>query len=98
VQDCEPGAARKAAALLRPQQESGRLMRPRLSAERFGSIPRIYVECSEDRSVLLPLQRKMQALTPGAECVRMQCGHVPQLAQPALLAERLYTTLLARFA
>jgi hypothetical protein len=40
----------------------------------------------------------MQALTPGAECIRMQCGHVPQLAQPALLAERLYTTLLARFA
>jgi pimeloyl-ACP methyl ester carboxylesterase len=97
VQDCEPGAARKAAALLRPQQESGRMMRPRLSAERFGSIPRIYVECSEDRSVLLPLQRKMQALTPGAECIRMRCGHVPQLAQPALLAERLYAVLHARF-
>jgi len=93
LQDCEPAAARRAAGLLREQQESGRRMKPQLSSTRFGSVPRIYVECTDDRSILLPLQRKMQALTPGAVCVRMDCGHVPQLAQPERLAERLRESL-----
>jgi pimeloyl-ACP methyl ester carboxylesterase len=93
VQDCEPVAALRAAGLLREQQDSGRRMKPLLSSSRYGSVPRIYVECTEDRSLLLPLQRKMQALTPGAVCLRMDCGHVPQLAQPATLAERLRGSL-----
>jgi pimeloyl-ACP methyl ester carboxylesterase len=93
VQDCAPAAARHAASLLRPQRESGRIMRPQLTPERYGSVTRIYVECTGDQSLLLPLQRKMQALTPGAEILTLDCGHVPQLAQPALLAERLCARL-----
>lgn len=89
LQDCEPGAAAEAAALLRPQPESGRDMRNQLSQARFGRVPRVYVECRDDRSVVLPLQRRMQALSPGATCIPMDCGHVPQLAQPALLTELL---------
>ncbi|WP_298933235.1 alpha/beta fold hydrolase [uncultured Ramlibacter sp.] len=85
LHDCEPAAAAHAAALLRPQPESGRAMRNQLSAQHFGRVPRVYVECRDDRSVLLPLQRRMQQLSPGAACVSMDCGHVPQLAQPALL-------------
>jgi pimeloyl-ACP methyl ester carboxylesterase len=57
-----------------------------LSAERFGRVPRIYIEALRDRSVLLPLQRKMQALVPGATVRSIDCGHVPQLARPAELA------------
>jgi pimeloyl-ACP methyl ester carboxylesterase len=93
VQDCEAAAARTAAELLRPQQESGRLMRPQLTAARFGTVPRVYVECTEDQSVFLPLQRKMQELTPGALRITMHCGHVPQLAQPAKLTELLVAGL-----
>ncbi|MCS6766025.1 MAG: alpha/beta hydrolase [Candidatus Protistobacter heckmanni] len=93
VQDCEPEAARRAAGLLRPQRETGRIMRPTLSAQRYGSVPRIYVECTEDRSVLPVLQRKMQTLSPGARRIVMECGHVPQLAQPRQLAERVCAEL-----
>ncbi|WP_218511279.1 alpha/beta fold hydrolase [Variovorax sp. dw_308] len=89
LQDCEPAAAAGAAALLRPQPESGRAMRNELTADRFGRVQRVYVECRDDRSVVLPLQRRMQQLSPGATCVSMDCGHVPQLAQPALLTELL---------
>jgi pimeloyl-ACP methyl ester carboxylesterase len=86
LHDCPPEAARKAAASLTPQQESGRALVTSLSAERFGSVPRIYVEALRDRSVLLPLQRRMQALVPGAIVRSIDCGHVPQLARPAELA------------
>ena len=93
LQDCEPEAARAAAALLRPQPESGRDMRNHLTPSCFGSVPRFYVECTEDRSVFPVLQQRMQALTPGAVRIVMECGHVPQLAQPQVLTERLLAAL-----
>lgn len=86
LHDCPPDAAREAAAKLTPQPESGRALLTRLSAGRFGRVPRIYVEALRDRSVLLPLQRRMQALVPGAIVRSIDCGHVPQLARPAELA------------
>ncbi len=93
VHDCAAEFSLPAVQQLRPQQESGRLMTTTLSSARFGTVPRIYVECSEDRSIFLPLQRKMQALLPGARCIHMQCAHVPQLAQPARLTELLLPVL-----
>ena len=86
LHDCPHEAAGQAAAKLTPQRESGRALVTTLSAARFGRIPRIYVEALRDRSVLLPLQRKMQALVPGALVRSIDCGHVPQLARPAELA------------
>jgi pimeloyl-ACP methyl ester carboxylesterase len=89
VQDCPPDAARHAAALLRPQPETGRAMVNRLGAERFGRVPRFYVECTQDRSVSPLLQQKLQALSPGARRLAIDCGHVPQLAQPRQLTDLL---------
>ncbi|WP_144114095.1 alpha/beta fold hydrolase [Paraburkholderia sp. BCC1886] len=86
LHDCPPAAARAAAGKLTAQQESGRRVVTTLSAERFGRVPRIYIEALRDRSVLLPLQRRMQALMPGAIVRSIDCGHVPQLARPAELA------------
>ncbi|HZZ13594.1 MAG TPA: alpha/beta hydrolase [Paraburkholderia sp.] len=86
LHDCPPQAARQAAAKLTPQRESGRALVTTLSPERFGRVPRLYIEALRDRSVLLPLQRRMQALVPGARVRSIDCGHVPQLARPAELA------------
>lgn len=93
MHDCEPEAARRAAALLRPQPESGRAMRNHLTPERFGRVPRLYVECRADRSLALPVQRLMQSLSPGAQRLSLDCGHVPQLAQPQRLTELLCAAL-----
>ncbi|CAN5515683.1 alpha/beta hydrolase [soil metagenome] len=93
LQDCDPDAARQAASLLRPQPETGRDMRNHLTAQHFGSVRRIYVECLDDRSVLPALQRRMQELVPGALRITMTCGHVPQLACPQELTERLLQAL-----
>ncbi|MGY4830644.1 alpha/beta fold hydrolase [Sphaerotilaceae bacterium SBD11-9] len=93
LHDCEPAAARRAAALLRPQPESGRAMHPTWTPERAGRVPRVYVECTQDRSVLPVVQQAMQRLTPGAHRIALDCGHVPQLARPAELTERLCAVL-----
>lgn len=87
VHDCAPDHAREAAARLRPQQESGRALVASLTPERFGRVPRIYIEALKDRSILLPVQRRMQALVPGAIVHSINCGHVPHLARPGELAD-----------
>jgi pimeloyl-ACP methyl ester carboxylesterase len=86
-QDCPSTEAMAAAQRLTPQPERGRTVRPRLTPESFGRIPRLYIETEADRSVILACQRRMQALVPGAEVVTLQTGHAPQLAAPNLLAE-----------
>jgi pimeloyl-ACP methyl ester carboxylesterase len=95
--DC-PAAddAMAAAQRLTPQPERGRAVRPRLSAERFGRVPRLYIEAQADRSIILPCQRRMQALVPGAEVVTLPTGHAPHLAAPNLLADALLPFLAGR--
>ena len=93
LHDCPPDAAQAAVAQLRPQPESGRQLRNQLTAERFGRVPRIYLGCRDDRSVRWPLQQRMQRLSPGALALTMDCGHVPQLAQPEALTALLLPAL-----
>ncbi len=91
--DCAAGEA--AAARLTPQPERGRNIRVGLTPERFGTVPRLYVEAEADRSIVLACQRRMQALVPGAEVVTLPTGHAPHLAAPDLLAAALIPFLTA---
>lgn len=93
LQDCDPADAARAAAKLSPQAEAGRAVAPRLSAERYGRVPRVYIEALRDRSVVLAMQRHMQARSPGALRASIDTGHVPQLARPAELADLLIDTV-----
>jgi pimeloyl-ACP methyl ester carboxylesterase len=83
--------AEAAALRLRPQPEGSRRSRLTLSPERFGQVPRVYIEAMQDRTVHLPLQRHMQALTPCNAVLRLDTDHAPQLSAPdeltALLVE-----------
>ncbi len=85
--DCPGDLSDAAARQLTPQPERGRAIRPRLSRERFGSIPRFYVEAQADRSVVPAVQRRMQALVPGATVAALPTGHAPQLAAAQMLAD-----------
>lgn len=87
--DCTADDADDAARRLTPQPESGRALRAHLTPARFGRAPRLYVEAELDHAVILPAQRRMQALVPGAEVVTLPTGHAPHLAAPALLADTL---------
>ena len=93
LHDCPSDIAASAAKKLTPQLNSGRDMVNTLTPSRFGQVPRIYVECSADRSITLALQRRMQQLTPGAHRISLNCGHVPQVACPEQLTMALLAAL-----
>jgi pimeloyl-ACP methyl ester carboxylesterase len=78
----EPSLAQAAARRLTPQPEGGRRSRLKLTPERFGTVPRVYIEARQDRSVHLPLQRKMQELTPCLAGYHLDSDHAPQLSAP----------------
>jgi pimeloyl-ACP methyl ester carboxylesterase len=81
----DPALAKAAAARLTPQPEGGRRSQLHLTPERFGRVPRVYVEALQDRSVHLPLQRRMQALTPCLAVYSLDTDHAPQLSAPDAL-------------
>lgn len=85
--DAPTQAALSAARHLTVQPDGGRDIAAHWTPERFGRLPRLYLEATRDRSVLPLVQQRMQQLVPGAERVALDCGHAPQLAAPeALLA------------
>ena len=91
LQDVSDATAAAAIPRFGPQAENSRVLVPHWSADHFGQLPRLYVEARQDRSVVLPVQRRMQQLVPGAKVVSLDTGHVPQVAAPELVAEALVT-------
>jgi pimeloyl-ACP methyl ester carboxylesterase len=87
--------AEAAARRLTPQPEGGRSSQMHLSPERFGCVPRVYVEAMQDRSVHLPLQRCMQALTPCLAVYSLDTDHAPQLSAPDALTKHLLEAVAA---
>lgn len=65
----------------------------RLTARRWGSIPRTYVECTADRTIPIASQRMMQDLTPGARVVTLDADHSPYLSRPDELVAVLLSTI-----
>jgi len=84
--DCSAEDALAAGLRLTPQGEGGREVTMRVTPERFGRIPRLYVEALHDKSVTPSVQRLVRELTPGAEVVSLPTGHAPQYSAPDLLA------------
>ncbi|WP_130804621.1 alpha/beta fold hydrolase [Acinetobacter ihumii] len=97
LQDCEPKLAQQLIEKLRAQPETGRDLKPVLTPERFGRVPRIYVEALYDQSLSINMQRLMQQLQPDhLQVMTMQTGHVPQAVEPELLIEKLSQLLVEK--
>lgn len=60
-----------------------------LTNERFGSIPKTYVECTRDRAISPSLQRRMHVAAGCESVFTMETGHSPHYAAPEVLAEHL---------
>lgn len=87
--DCSPEDARWATARLVPEALAPRRTPAVLTEERYGSVPRVYVETTNDRALAVSLQRRMHAALPCREVVALASGHSPFLSMPTTLAERL---------
>jgi pimeloyl-ACP methyl ester carboxylesterase len=57
-----------------------------VTAQRFGRVPRTYIECLQDRTVTLAAQRRMQAALPCEHVLALDSDHSPFLSQPQDLA------------
>lgn len=64
--------------------------------ERWGKVPRAFVECSADATVSLAKQRDMQAAAPCDPVVTLAADHSPFLCAPEALTEALLA-IAARF-
>ena len=96
LQDVSDALADQTIARFGSQAEGSRAVVPQWTQDRFGRLPRLYVEARQDRSVVLPVQRRMQAMVPGAEVVSLDTGHVPQVAAPETVADALNDFVAAR--
>ena len=61
----------------------------KVTAQRFGRVPRAYVECLQDRTVTLAAQRLMQADLPCDPVFTIDSDHSPFLSHPQELARLL---------
>ncbi len=86
--DVPPEDRYRATERLRPQPLSISTTPVTLTEERFGSVPRWYVECTHDNALRISLQRLMVKATP-CTAVSMECGHSPFYSHPEELAEHL---------
>lgn len=89
AQASPPAAVAAAMARLVAEPHGPRSTPLALTPERWGRIPRTYVECSQDRAIPLSSQRQLQEMSPGAKRVTLDADHSPFLSRPAELAAAL---------
>lgn len=60
-----------------------------LSEAAFGKIPRVYIECLQDRAIPIAFQRRMRSALPCEQVLTLDTDHSPFYSAPALLAASL---------
>lgn len=85
--DCDDDITELAKVLLSHEPFETAVTPLQLTDEKFGSIPRYYIECTEDRAVTPFIQRKMYEETPCRKIYRMAASHSPFFSQPKKLTE-----------
>lgn len=81
--------ARAAADRLTPEPLAALTMPLRITAERFGRVPRAYIEAVHDRAISLEMQREMQAALPCSPVITLETDHSPFYSAVPALAEAL---------
>jgi pimeloyl-ACP methyl ester carboxylesterase len=84
-----PDPVARAMSRLVAEPDRPRLTPLSLTDARYGSVPRHYVECLQDRTIPIADQRAMQALQPCASVTAIDCDHSPFLSAPRALADAL---------
>lgn len=67
-----------------------------LTSERYGRVPRAYIETTDDQAIPLAEQRSMQSRVPCESVVSLPGGHSPFYGMPARLAEVLSDLVMPR--
>ena len=86
-----------ASARLCPEPLAPNVVPLTVTRERWGKLPRAYIECLDDQAVPIALQRAMQAELPCDPVITMDSDHSPFLCEPRALAAHL-ADIASRFA
>ena len=84
---CSDADLELARSLLVPEPTAPLATPVRISAARFGRVPRIYVECTADRAMTLSAQHRMQEALPGAARITLDADHSPFFSRSRELSD-----------
>lgn len=85
--DCDEDIIELAKVLLSHEPVESGITPLQLSDENFGSIPKYYIECTEDRAVTPFIQRKMYTETPCEKVYSLPTSHSPFFSTPVELSD-----------
>lgn len=85
--DCEDDITELAKVLLSHEPFVTGVTPLQLSDKNFGRVPRVYIECTEDRAVTPFIQRKMYSETPCEKVYSLTTSHSPFFSKPKELTE-----------
>jgi pimeloyl-ACP methyl ester carboxylesterase len=91
--DCEEDIVELANVLLEPEPNWPGFTPLRLTESRYGRVPKVYIECTQDRAVTPRLQRMMLRDTPCDRVLSIDSGHSPFFSQPARLVDLMTESL-----
>lgn len=84
--DCDDNIVELAKVILSNEPFPSAVTPLQLTGEKFGSIPRYYIECTEDKAVTSFIQQKMYTETACKKIYRMQTSHSPFFSRPKELS------------
>lgn len=87
--DCSDEDVERAKSLLVPQALAPFMAPIDTSDENFGQIPRVYIECLQDRAISPAIQKKMYSNQPCEKLISMDTSHSPFFSAPEKLVEHL---------
>jgi pimeloyl-ACP methyl ester carboxylesterase len=80
--DCEDDIAEMAKYILSHESIATGVTPLQLTEGNYGSVPRYYIECTEDRAVTPFIQHKMYTETPCKKVYQMSTSHSPFFSKP----------------
>jgi pimeloyl-ACP methyl ester carboxylesterase len=90
--DCEDDITELAKVLLSHEPVESSITTLQLTEENYGSVPRIYIECTEDRAVTPFIQKKMYTEMPCEKVYSLPTSHSPFFSKPKELVDILLQT------
>ena len=85
--DCPDDITQMAKILLLPESTESAKAKLKLTEENYGSVPRYYIECTEDRAITPWLQEKMLEQMPCLKVYKLPSSHSPFFSMPDKLTD-----------
>jgi pimeloyl-ACP methyl ester carboxylesterase len=94
--ECSPEDVVLASMLLAPEAIAPNSTPLRVTDSRFGTVPRVYIECLRDKAIPVALQRRMAHDSPCEIVASLDSDHSPFLSTPGPLVDHLLALSVSR--